>query len=202
MLLRSNPASPFGRKVKISADILGLMSQITIVTADTLDANDPLRGDNPLGKIPVLVLDDCSSIYDSRVIVEYLDHVAGGDKIIPVEPKHRFAALRLQALSDGIADAAVLIMYEGRYREANMRSDKWVANQQGKIDRGLAYLEAHIPALTSAIPDIGQISAACALGYLDLRFAGAWRKSHPRLVEWLDNFAAKYAIFEKTKVRQ
>jgi glutathione S-transferase len=200
MILRSNPASPFGRKVKITADILGLMSQITVVAADTLDANDPLRNDNPLGKIPALVLDDGSSLYDSRVIVEYLDHLAGGNKIIPQEPNQRFAALRLQALSDGIAEAAVLIIYESRYRDADKRVEAWVTHQQGKIDRGVAALAANLPEFSSHIPDIGQIAMACALGYLDLRFAGSWRKSHPRLVEWLDNFAAHYPIFEKTKM--
>jgi glutathione S-transferase len=200
MLLRSNPASPFGRKVKIAADILGLSSQITVVAADTLDVNDPLRNDNPLGKIPALLLDDGSSLYDSRVIVEYLDHLSGGNRIIPSDPHKRFAALRLQALSDGIAEAAVLIIYESRYREPDQRVQAWVDHQQGKIDRGIASLDANVTELNAAIPDIGQIATACALGYLDLRFAGAWRKNHPRLVEWLDNFTAKYAIFEKTKM--
>jgi glutathione S-transferase len=200
MLLRSNPASPFGRKVKIVADILGLSSQITVIAADTLDSNDPLRNDNPLGKIPALVLDDGSSLYDSRVIVEYLDHLAGANRVIPAEPKQRFAALRLQALSDGIAEAAVLIIYETRFRPEEKRVAAWVDHQQGKIDRGVAALAASLPELHSPVPDIGQIAMVCALGYLDLRFAGSWRKNHPRLVEWLDSFAALYPIFNKTKI--
>ena len=200
MLLRSNPASPFGRKVKIAADFLGLLPQISIIAADTLDANDPLRNDNPLGKIPALVLDDGSSLYDSRVIVEYLDYMAGGHKIIPQEPNQRFSALRLQALSDGISEAALLIIYESRYRDADKRVEAWVEHQQGKIDRGLAALEANVPVLGFGFPDIGQIATACTLGYLDLRFQGTWRKSHPKLAEWLDHFAAKYPIFEKTKL--
>ncbi len=200
MLLRSNPASPFGRKVKITADVLGLLPKISIIAADTLDENDPLRNDNPLGKIPALVLDDGSSLYDSRVIVEYLDYLAGGNKIIPEEANKRFEALRLQALSDGISEAALLIIYESRYRDADKRVETWVQHQQGKIDRGLGALEANVPTLGDGIPDIGQIATACALGYLDLRFQGMWRQSHPKLVEWLDDFVVKCPIFEKTKL--
>ncbi len=201
MLLRSNPASPFGRKVKIAAKVLGLLSKIEVVSADTLDKDDPLRHDNPLGKIPVLVVNDGSSLYDSRVIVEYLDHLAGGNRIIPAEPKLRFSALRLQALCDGISEAALLIVYETRYRSEDKRVETWVAHQQGKIDRGLAALEADLPKTPTSIPNIGQITLACTLGYLDLRFAGTWRKSHPRLVEWLDEFAAYYPVFEHTKMK-
>ncbi len=200
MLLRSSPASPFGRKVKISASILGLDKQIEFVPTDTLDPNDPVRRDNPLGKIPVLVLADGSSLYDSRVIAEYLDHLAGGNRIFPAEPKVRFAALRLQSLCDGIAEAALLIVYESRYRSEDKRVASWVDHQQSKVDRGLAALEA-APPVIAGTPDIGQITLACALGYLDLRFSGAWRSSHPALVRWLDCFAAKFPVFEKTKVQ-
>ncbi len=200
MLLRSSPASPFGRKVKIAANILGLDKKITVVLTDTLDPADPVRSDNPLGKIPVLVLEDGSSLYDSRVIVEYLDHISGGNRIIPTDSKARFDALRLQALCDGIAEAALLIVYESRYRSEDKRVETWVDHQQGKIDRGLASLEVTIPALISALPTIGQITAACMLGYLDLRFAGKWRENHPALVAWLAIFVAKFPVYEKTKM--
>ncbi len=199
MLLRSSPASPFGRKVKIAADILGLSSQITVTVSDTLDPSDPLRGDNPLGKLPAFVLEDGSSLYDSRVIVEYLDHLTGGNQIIPAEPKHRFAALRLQALCDGILDAALLIVYEGRFRAVEKQDTSWLTHQQGKVDRGLAALEVSLLPLSASV-DIGQITAACTFGYLDLRFEGKWRQNHPKLVGWLSEFAAKYPIFEKTKM--
>src|SRR5690606_36014958 len=122
-----------------------------------------------------LVLDDGSTLFDSRVIVEYLDHLAGGGRVLPKEPKARFAALRLQALCDGILDAALLIVYEGRFRQPEMRLQTWLDRQQDKIDRALAVLEAAPPAL-SDVPDVGQITLACALGYLDLRLASAWRK--------------------------
>jgi glutathione S-transferase len=111
MILRSSPASPFGRKVKMAAIVLGLMDKIEIVVANTLDPDDAIRKQNPLGKIPALTLDDGTTLYDSRVIVEYLDVQAGGGKIIPASGKDRFDALTLQALADGIMDAAILQIY-------------------------------------------------------------------------------------------
>ena len=102
MILRSTPPSPFGRKVNIAAGVLGLTDQIRIEAADLGNATDSVRRQNPLGKIPTLVLEDGSTLFDSRVILEYLDHRAGGGKIIPQQPKARFAALRLQALADGM----------------------------------------------------------------------------------------------------
>ena len=97
MILRSAPPSPFGRKVKIAAAILGLADRIAIVPADTI-TDEELKIQNPLGKIPTLVLDDGRTLFDSRVILEYLDHVAGSGRILPREADARFAALRLQAL--------------------------------------------------------------------------------------------------------
>src|SRR5688500_17756688 len=113
MILRSSPPSPFGRKVKIAAALLGIAFKIE--PTDTNDPADAIRKQNPIGKIPTLVLDDGTTLFDSRVISEYLDHLAGG-KIIPQEPKARFAALRMQALADGLLDAALMQVYEGRFR--------------------------------------------------------------------------------------
>ena len=100
MILRSAPASPYGRKVKISASLLGLMEKIEVVNADTNDPSEQLRQQNPLGKIPTLVLADGTALYDSRVICEYLDHLAGGARLIPADAA-RFPQLVLQALADG-----------------------------------------------------------------------------------------------------
>src|SRR6185369_14475026 len=102
MILRSSPPSPFGRKVKIAMSILGLDQEMTIEKADPTDANDSIRKQNPLGKIPALIIEDGSVLYDSPVILEYLDHRAGGGKILPQESGARFAALTLQALCDGV----------------------------------------------------------------------------------------------------
>lgn len=199
MILRSSPPSPFGRKVKLALGILGLENEVTIEKADPTDINDSLRQQNPLGKIPVLIMEDGAVLYDSPVILEYLDTRAGGGKIIPKDPKARIAVLTLQALCDGILDAGILLVYEGRWRSAEKHEPKWIEHQRGKVERALAVLEASPPKL-DAIPDAGAITLACALGYGDLRFEGKWRAGHPKLVQWLDQFAAKVPAFEKTRV--
>jgi glutathione S-transferase len=198
LILRSSPPSPFGRKVRIAASVLGLDREIEIVPADPAQALD-LRQQNPLGKIPVLVLEDGMTLFDSRVILEYLDHRAGGGRIIPTDSHARFRALRMQAIADGMMDASILRIYEGRWRDPAHHEAKWVEYQTGKVERGLAALESDAPPLDST-PHVGQIAVACALGYLDLRFAGAWRADHPRLVSWLDRFAAQVPAFATTKV--
>ena len=197
MILRSTPPSPFGRKVKLAASVLGLSGDIKVEPADLNDANDSIRQQNALGKIPTLVLEDGTTLFDSRVIVEYLDHRAGGGKIVPQEPKARFAALRLQALADGMTDAQILLVYEGRFRPPEHHVKKWTDYQADKIKRGLTALEADPPSL-DPLPNVGQIALACFLGHRDLRFAGDWRAAHPKLVAWLDRFAACVPAFAAT----
>ena len=199
MILRSSPPSPFGRKVKLALGILGLGKEVTVEQADPTNASDTIRQQNPLGKIPALILEDGTVLYDSPVILEYLDHRAGGGKIIPREPNARFKSLQLQALCDGILDAGILLVYEGRWRPPEMAVAKWLDHQTGKVTRALAALEADPPQLT-APPCVGQITLACALGYGDLRFGGKWREGHPKLVKWLDAFAAQVPAFEATRV--
>jgi glutathione S-transferase len=199
MKLRSSPASPFARKCNIAASLLGLSAEIEILKADTTDPADPLRGENPVGKIPVLILEDGSTLFDSRVILEYLDHRAGGGKIIPNETAARFAALRLQALADGMTDAQILIIYEGRWRPAEHQVQKWLDYQADKIKRGLEALEADPPPL-DATPNVGQIALACFLGHRDLRFPGSWRSGHPKLAAWLGRFADRVPAFDATKI--
>ena len=199
MILRSSPPSPFGRMVKLAMSILGLDSQVTIEKADPTDAGDSIRKQNPLGKIPALIVEDGTVLYDSPVILEYLDHRAGGGKIVPQEPNARFAALTLQALCDGILDACILLVYEGRWRPVEKHEPKWIDHQTGKVERAFAVLEANPPALT-AVPDVGQITLACALGYQDLRFGGKWRGSYPRLLKWHDEFEARVPAFGRTRV--
>ena len=199
MILRSSPPSPFGRKIKLAIGILGFDNEVTIEKADPTDADDSLRKQNPLGKIPALIVENGTVLYDSPVILEYLDHRAGGAKIVPDEPEARFAALTLQALCDGILDAGILLVYESRWRPAEKHEPKWIEHQRGKVQRALDVLEAAPPTL-DAIPNVGQITLACALGYGDLRFEGKWRAGHPRLVKWLDEFAARVPAFEQTRV--
>jgi glutathione S-transferase len=202
MILHSAPPSPFGRKVLIALSLLGF-DDVKIEATDTMDASSPLRQQNPLGKIPVLLAEDDTPYFDSRVILEYLDERAGGGKIVPSAPAQRLAALRLQALCDGAIDASILEVYEGRWRSADKHEPKWLEHQAGKVARALAFLEAAPPPVASPgeLPHVGQIALACALGYRDLRFAGTWRKGHPRLVGWLEEFAARVPAFAATAVK-
>jgi glutathione S-transferase len=193
MLLRTSAASPFGRKVKMAAMRLGLLERMQVVATDTLNPDDPLRGDNPLGKIPLLVLDDGRRVYDSRVILECLDHLAGGAKILPVDWDARLKALTFAALGEGMMDAAILIIYEGRYRPEEKRHPDWVEHQREKVRRGLRALEASAPDPQAF--DVGSIAIACALGYLDFRKQVDWRVENRALTGWLETFARAHTEF-------
>jgi glutathione S-transferase len=199
MILRSAGPSPFGRKVKIAAMVAGLMDDITVELADTLDANDTLRMQNPLGKLPCLLLADGTAIYDSRVIVAYLDELSGG-KLIPTGAA-RIPALRLEALSDGIKDAGILQVYEKRFRPEEVWHQPWLDYQAAKISRALSALESGkagpLPD-PAATPHVGAIALACALGYLDFRFDGTWRREHPELVVWHGRFDEAHEAYGKT----
>lgn len=197
MTLRSTAPSPFARKVRIATEVLGLSDKIDIRPAALDDDEDTLRRQNPLGKIPTLILPDGRAIYDSRVIMEYLDDLAGGGRLIPSERQTRFEALTLAALADGILDAALLVLYEGRYRPDQVPYEPWLERQRGKIERALAALAAAPPALQPVT--VGTIGVACALGYLDFRKAVAWRSAYPGLVAWLDAFAAATPAFDRTR---
>ena len=199
MILRSAAASPFGRKVKIAAALLGLSGKLSVVDADTTNPEDSLRRENPLGKIPTLILDSTETLFDSRVIIAYLDHLAGGGTLIPADPDLRFPALRLEALADGICDAALLQVYEGRWRtDPSTHHPGWLDHQAGKMGRGLDWCEAAPP---SGPVTVGHVALACALGYLDLRFEGSWRARYPGLVAWLDAFSASVPAFEATRFK-
>lgn len=198
MVLHSSPASPFGRKVKIAAAMLGLSDGIEIVISNVLDPKDRIRLHNPLGKIPALVLNDGPVLFDSRVIIEYLDYRSGGAKLIPAPGDARFRVKTEEALADGLMDAAILQVYEGRFRDAAKRDTAWLTHQAEKVLRALAAFERLTPDGPRTVADI---SLACALGYLDLRFDGAWREAHPRLVGWLANFEAEIPSFEATRFK-
>jgi glutathione S-transferase len=195
MKLRFSPASPFARKCAIAGHVLGLADRIELVDGAG-DPGDAIRSRNPLNKIPLLITDDGEAIFDSVVISEYLDHLAGGGGIIPTEGKARFRALTMQALADGVMEAAILIMYEGRFREPTQHSPRWIAMQQKKADTGLDALEAQVP---GAGVDVGTIAVAAMLGYLDFRFKGEWRATRPKLAAWFDGFAKSLPGFQATQ---
>lgn len=194
MRLHSNPASPFGRKVKVLAMEAGLFDQLEIHTVQTTAVGpDPsLVADNPLGKIPCLVLDDGTALYDSRVICEYLDSLHAGPRFFPASGPARWTALRLQALADGIMEAALLARYETFLRPEANRWSAWIDGQLDKVVRGLERLEVVELANLGDRIDIGAIGVACALGYIDFRFPGlAWRDTRPGLAAWYEAFASR-----------
>lgn len=195
MQLHYNVASPFVRKVMAVAIETGLFERIEPVkrlpspVAPVADLN----ADNPLGKIPCLLTDDDMALYDSRVICEYLDSLHHGPKMFPPSGAARWTALRRQALADGIMDAGVLTRYETFLRPEGARWNAWIDNQKQKWRRSLDALEAEAASLD--VVDIGTLAIACALGYLDFRFADDdWRAGRPRLAAWFEQFARRPSI--------
>jgi glutathione S-transferase len=198
MKLRVNKASPFARKVRILVRETGLAGRLEeIETAvSPVAPNEDLARENPLIKIPALVTDNGELVYDSAVICEYLDTLHGGRKIFPAAGPLRFSALRRQALTDGMLDAAVLCRYEMAVRPEALRWKDWIEGQKRKVFGGLAVLEAEVPSWSSDF-DIGHIGAACALGYLDFRFADwGWRAQHPRLAAWFQGVSRRPSVSE------
>jgi glutathione S-transferase len=196
MILRGSPMSPFVRKARMASLHLGLSEKIKFVRADPMNPDDVLRQDNPLGKIPVLMSEDGKAIYDSRVILEFLDHAGGGGIIIPDGWPARLGTLTLQAMCDGIMDACILIVYEGRHRPAAIHHPPWLDYQRGKVVRGLTAFAKAPP--DPAHFDVGTIAAACMLGYLDMRKQVDWRKDFASLVPWLDAFRGKHPEYDAT----
>jgi glutathione S-transferase len=183
MKLRHNPASPYVRKVMVVAHELGVAGKIELLdtVVSPVTTNATLAGENPLMKIPALVTDDGDVLFDSPVICEYLDSLAGGGKMFPAPGKARWAALRQQALCDGILDALILCRYEIAARPEDKRFAGWTDGQMNKAHQGLAALERE----DLSGQTIGTISAGCTLGYLDFRFPNdGWRTRHPKLAEW------------------
>jgi len=188
MKLYYSPASPFSRKVRVVARELELkLDEIETSSRGNME----FRKINPLGKIPALVLDDGSALFDSPVICEYLNHVGGG-KFFPgmslISPnKGRWKALGLQALGDGIMDAALGRVYEDRYRTAELRSPAIIDNYISVVQTGLDALER---ISFAKAPTIGEITVGCALGYVDFRLGELnWRATRPKLAAWYETFS-------------
>ena len=187
MKLYSNPASPFARKCRVIAHELGIkLEEVNINVRD----DENFRAVNPLKKIPALVLDDGSALFDSPVICEYLNEFGGGKFFTPASVwkpvSGRWKALGLQALGDGIMDAAVACRYETTQPEA-LRNADHIARYKATIAAGLDALER---VAFAEPPAIGEITAGCALGYLDFRYADlSWRDTHPKLAVWFAKFS-------------
>lgn len=190
MKLHYSPTSPYVRKVLACAIARGIDGEIERVRTNPHQSPPSLLADNPLSKVPCLVTDDGLALFDSPVICEYLDSVGDGPPMFPPGAA-RWRALKLQALGDGILDAAVGRRGEqGKPREA--ARDAWMERQKTAVERAVALLESEPP---HRVPDIGSIAVACALGYLDFRFAAEpWRERHPNLAAWYEEFSAHPAL--------
>lgn len=188
MRLWYSPTSPYVRKVMVTAAEKGLSDRIETIAARAPE-ND-IEAHNPLGKVPTLETDDGDILYESKIICEYLDSLAGGVELYPKSGKARWQALMLQGLADGIDDAAILIRMEDRREDAE-KSAWWVERQAAKVARGLDALEREAENFGADI-NIGHIATACMLGFADLHnLCGDWQPGHPKLAKWYDEFCQR-----------
>ena len=192
MKLYFSPFSPYVRKCLVVGHELGLDARITLLpsSAHPVTRDQAIIANNPLGKVPTLLTDDGQALYDSRVICEYLDDLGGG-ALFPKSPKVRWEALTLHALADGMLDAALLARYEDVARPEAIRWKEWRAGQLDKIETSLAHLEGNLQTLAGRV-DIGSLSMACALWYLDVRFAELqWHARYPKVAAWYAAFSQR-----------
>lgn len=192
MKLFYSPTSPYVRKVLVVAHELGLAGRIENVTAaaNPINRDKSILAHNPLGQVPTLITDDGQMLADSRVICEYLDDVAGGGRLFP-RNSARWQVIVDQAMADGILGAALLARYETFMRPADKQWSEWLGGQMDKINTTLATFERAVPSLADRV-DIGTISYACALSYLDLRFPSFdWRAASPKAAGWYKSFEAR-----------
>lgn len=192
MKLLFSPFSPYVRKCLVTAHELGLDGRINLLAsaANPVNRDQTIIPHNPLGKVPTFFTDDGESLYDSRVICEYLNDLGKGS-IFPTAGMARWRALTLQSLGDGILDAAILARYEVFLRPEPFRWDDWSRGQRDKIRTSFAHLNAN-PSMLSAEVTIGNIAVGCALWYLDLRFADfGWRETYPEVAKWYAAFSQR-----------
>jgi glutathione S-transferase len=199
--LITSPTTPFGRKVRMV--LLEKKIPFELVNDVPWEANTQVGNYNPLGKVPVLVLKDGETLFDSRVIVEYLEHVSPVGLLIPADPGSRIYTRKIEALADGITDAAALIFLEFKRPEAQ-RSQDWMLRQQAKVFKGL---EALAEALGERLNFVGNklsladIAAGCCLGYLDFRFPDIkWREAHPNLAAFHEKVSSRPSFKETIPV--
>lgn len=196
MKLLMSPPSPFVRKVRVVIRETGQLDAIeeVAVTTSALDTDPGLMAANPLGKIPALIREDGPAIYDSRVITRYLDARVGAG----LYPDARlWEILTLEATADGIMEAGVLMVYEGRLRPEAQQSPEWVEAQWGKLSRSLDAVNARWMSHLAGPLNMGQIAIGCALGYLDLRHdARGWREGRDALAAWFADFSQREAMID------
>lgn len=196
MKLFYSGASPYVRKCMVVAHELGLAARIEHLpaAAHPVNRDQNIVRNNPLGKVPTLLTDDGTVLYDSRVICEFLNDLGGGKLFPAAGGAQRWQVLTEQSLGDGILDAALLARYEGAMRPEALRWADWTTGQLDKIHCGLAAIDAKADSLGDRV-DIGTITMGCVLGYLDLRFDHlGWRQQHAKAAAWFARFNARPAM--------
>jgi glutathione S-transferase len=201
MKLVTSLTSPYGRKVRVV--LLEKKIPFRLQVENPWDPASVVSSLNPLGKVPVLVLEDGASVFDSRVIVEYLDHVSPVGHLIPAEPKIRMGVRGIEALADGVTDATVALFLE-RKRPPEQQSADWLMLQEKTLFRGLEALSEALgekPWYIDKNMTLADIACGCTLGYLDLRFPEIdWRAAHPNLARLADMLATRASFMETVPV--
>ncbi len=193
MKLRWAPASPFVRKVMVTAMETGQDNRIERMPTDYHDPDSDIADHNPLGKVPALILDDGSILIDSPVICAYLDSLHDGAKIIPDDPAQRWRVLSLEGLGDGMTEAAITVQRE-RGRPEDKRMATVVERHWDKFESAMDWIEGSADEVLRGPINIGQIAVACGLGWIEFRMKdvlGDWREDWPSTAKWYDEFSAR-----------
>ncbi|BEU98799.1 glutathione S-transferase (plasmid) [Acidovorax sp. DW039] len=196
MKLYFSPFSPYVRKCLVTASELGLDDRIELLVANAhpINRDQNIIAINPLGKVPTLITPDGHVLYDSRVICEYFNELGGGS-LIPIGGPARWDVLTMQSLGDGILDAALLARYEEVARPESLRWSEWRTAQLSKSLSSLTFLSQNFHLLEGSKVDLGTLSIACALWYLDLRFAELeWRLRFPKIATWYAEFSLRPSL--------
>jgi len=195
MQLIGSLTSPFVRKVRIVAAEKFVEYELIVDVPWNPDSRVPEF--NPLGKVPVWVQEDGKTLFDSRVIVEYLEHVSPVGQLLPKDARPRIAVKRWEALADGICDAAALVFME-RKRPADKQDPEWIARQMRKVEAGLKMMSDDLGQQTWCTGEffcLADVAVGCALGYLEFRFPEIdWRRTHPNLSELFDRMMQRQAF--------
>jgi glutathione S-transferase len=190
--LIASSTSPYARKVRIV--LAEKKIEYQFVEESPWAPGSPVHAYNPLGKVPVLILDDGTALYDSRVIVEYLDNVSPVSHLIPDPARQRIVVKKWEALADGVCDATAAIVVEGR-RPALSQSTNWIERQRRKIVEGIAELARELedkPWCNGEGYTLADIATGCALGYLDFRYRELdWRETYPNLTRHADKLSRR-----------
>ncbi len=197
MKLYYGTTSPYVRKVVVAAHELGLEDRIERDETFPWDADTQYGGVNPVGKVPALITDEGQGLYDSRVIVEYLDSLHDSRKLIPASGRERFEQLRISALADGMMDAVILLFSELTRRPPELHWQYWDDRMRGTVARSLDALEADAAHFDPDRPDIAQISTAVGVGWIEFRIELLgidFRDGHPVLSDWFDAFSKRRSM--------